>query len=180
MAIFLEQSWPVLAIGITALIVTLAIWVQMQRGILLVAAAAILALTVGGVALERKVVTDFEVLQTSLQQIAEDLASNDIDLIAQHISTKSPQLRNDAARILRQGTIKRVSVKNNLEAEFSQEDPPQRVEASFNAVATVTAKGDPTAMYTVPQFFTVVFERENGQWKVVSYTNSDPRDGIRH
>ena len=108
--------------------------VKSGRGVFIYLAAACGALTVLGLVIESRVVTLREEIADTLDAIATDLESNDPDRILRHIATSRPGVRETAAQLLKEVSIDRVSVKNNLRIRPVENTEPEQLVADFNAV----------------------------------------------
>jgi hypothetical protein len=177
MSYLIEHPLPIALSGIIAFAIALVGWTQSRHRGCLVAALSFAVLTVASILLERITVTRAEEIEATLQQIAEDLEANDLRAIRGHISSKAPELRNDAESILQQVEIRTVSIKRNLKVSVSENEG--QAKATFNAVASLKDRAGQWDHEIVPRFFEVDFVLEDGRWRVVRYLDYDPRRGMQ-
>ncbi|MEM8681447.1 MAG: hypothetical protein AAGF97_19040 [Planctomycetota bacterium] len=177
--LFVENAWPLVAILAISAVLCVAGALKTGRAGLLYISAALLLLAGGTWALERAVVTPREEVALTLQQIAQDLESNDPDRVARHLSSSANDLRNELRVLLPRITIHRASVKPNLEVQLLGGDQPTGARASFNAVIVASENRGHLQNQHGAFFFEVDFRREDDHWRIVSYSKHDPRTGIR-
>lgn len=127
----------------------------------------------------RRVVTPKEEIESTLHEIARDLESNNEDAILAHISQSTPRTTDLARQALRRVEIVRVAVKNNLQVEFQSDRQPLQATAGFNAVIVGSEKRGTIRNQPSPNYFVVDFQKENNEWRVLSYQRHPPQQGIR-
>lgn len=174
---FLEQPLPILAIGAVMMAVAAMAWAHTRQRWAAVSVLGALLLTLGGLALEKFVVTPAEQVADTLDAIARQLERNQPEGLLPFVSASNQELRNEILQRLKMVTVQTVSVKSNLQVTTGRSNPPRTAEARFNAVASLKDRSGYGGDFTVPRFFTVHFVREDDQWRVIRYEMTDPIGG---
>ena len=123
--------------------------------------AAVALLLVGGVLLERQIVTPQEAVRAKLYEIAADVQRNDIDAVVAHMSRRAAADEERARTVLKRVKFSEVSVKEI--SEFNVADPPQRASATVR-VKAVGEMGNFRG--TGLRDFLVEFVLEDDVWKI--------------
>lgn len=127
---------------------------------------------VGLLVIERMVVTPEEQIRIDLHRLARDLETNDLQRIAAGIDPSATQILADVERAQRFATIKKVSIKSNLEIQVAPGNPPRKANATFNAVATLQLKtGEPQI---VPRIVDLRLTYQQDRWLVQEYELKAP------
>ncbi|MCP4189824.1 MAG: hypothetical protein GY768_04270 [Planctomycetaceae bacterium] len=174
-----EQAAIPLFIGALLFAISAAIWTQTQSGRALIGCLMVIALTCSWLVVQKLVVTEPEQIRSTIDTIAEQVESNDIDSVMEHFSSSNPKLADDVRGLLQKVRIEKVSIKSNFQATVTRRNGLVSGEARFNAVATATDLGEKWGRQIVPRFVIVQLRKENGSWKIRSYQLQDPRQGIR-
>jgi len=154
-----------LVIIVAGLVVELLLFLALQqtgKKSVAVAMVVVAVLLVGGVALERFVVTPEEAIRTTLYQIAADAQRNDVDAVVAHISRRSPETETLARRRMGPVTFKEVSVKQI--SDLTVHNPSQSASARVRIKAVGSAGFIDNQV--VLREFDVDFVLEDGAWKV--------------
>ena len=172
MSWLLEQPLPILGMGALLFCMLLGGLLKTGQRWLLGALLAVFFCTTGLLVLERLVITPKEQIEQTLRQIASDLESNQIPLIVRHISASASELRGEAGVALKRIEIHKVTVKSNLETEFTEN--AQRAVARFNATVDASQRVGVIRNQHGVWYFVVHFNKEDGHWRVVRYQRHDP------
>ncbi len=138
-----------------------------------------MAMTVAAFLVERLVVTPAEEVESALSDIAAELEANDIEAVVAHIASTAPELEKEARSRLRGVTVEEVKIKRNLRVVLSAGSDPNHATARFNVVIVGTDKAGALGRRQGAWFFIVAFRKEEGVWRVESYEQRDPREGLR-
>ena len=171
---FLESPIPALALG-SVVFAGLAVGLlQTGNRKFLYGLVMIALLTVGGILIERTVVTPREEVGSMLNALAADLESNDANAVVQHVSSTSKSLRDEAVRLLGEIVVDSAVVKRNLEVDVHQ----TAAEARFNGVIVATDKSGVVRRQLYPRFFVLKLRKEDGQWRVSQYEHHPPHKRV--
>jgi hypothetical protein len=163
-----ETPWPAI-IGSVVIEAILAI-VLLRTGLIKIIGAmiAVLVVAVLLVVLERVVVTEYEEVESTLDQAATALAANDVGGVVSHISPQAPQLKQYAERAMRQFTFSEARVGNDLKVQINPLTSPRSAKVSFSA--KLTAKDRKNAVggtQLLPVELTL--HKVDGRWYVADY-----------
>ncbi len=172
-----EQPLTILVIGAVLMAAASMAWAHTRERWAALSIVASLVLTLGGLALERLVVTPAEQVADTLDAIARQLERNQPEGLLPFISSSNDPLKKEILQRLGMVTVQTVSVKSNLKVTAGRGNPPRTAEARFNAVASIKDRSGYGGDFTVPRFFTVQFVWEDGQWRVARYEMSEPVGG---
>ncbi len=177
MTILFETPVPVLLAGLLATAVLAVLHLNTRRRELLIGMAAVVALTAGGVALERWVKTDREQISDLLDQLAAALRADGLE-------ANTPQLvipavyecispTAERTRLLAKTNLMLVEIlgakHSNLRVEVNRLTSPPTAEARFDALVTGRGRGYLADMVTermYPIEFVVVMRQEDGRWLI--------------
>lgn len=177
MTILFETPVPVLLVGLlTAALLAVLYLNTRQRG-LLIALAAVAALTAGGVALERWVQTDREQISDLLDQLAaalraDGLEANTPELVIPAVyECISPSA--ERTRLLARTNLNLVEIlsakHSSLRVQVNRLTSPPTAEARFDAQVTGRGRGylaEMVAERMYPLEFVVEMRQENGRWLI--------------
>jgi hypothetical protein len=173
-----EQPLIIVVLGV-ALIFGLGVgWSASGRKELLYALGAALALLIGALVIERMVVTDREAIRATLQQIANDVKSNNRAAVKSHVHSSAPELKAkaDAEMPNYQFTDCRITKIHLIEVDDHAE--PRSGVVEFNVIASGSFKqgGIEVADANVPRWVKLHLLREkDGRWGVVEYDHAPPQ-----
>ncbi len=170
MTMFTEEPTTALVLGgIALLILLIALW-RTGRGVLLYVMLGVAILTGGLVLLESLVVTEYERVETTIQQAATALQASDIAGVQAQLSKDAETLRNHVSA--RMFSVKIQSAKFvDLKVTFNQLTNPPTATAIFLATVKGTQSG---IQFTFPTRVTVVLIEEEGRWVANSYKLDRP------
>ncbi len=111
MEIFVESPWPAIFFGLIGEAILAVALVRSGRGVLLWAMAGVLAVSLGGVALARLVVTEKKLAAAVVYDCAAAAQKNDAEGVLRHISPEDEVLRTQIAAIMQQFEISEVKIR---------------------------------------------------------------------
>jgi hypothetical protein len=173
-----ERTLLIVALAALAVIFSL-VWLRIGKRWLIALAAACGVLIVAVLAAGHLIVTDREVVEATLREIAAAVERNDVKTVVGHIHSQRTDIAATAESELPRYDFEEVDIKSNLEIEVdSQGDPPTAV-AKFNVVVRGKFRGggDFSEVYGdrgVPRYVIVKFQKEGDVWKVIDYEHRDP------
>ncbi len=173
----LEQPVYILILGVLSVAFLGFAWWQTSYRAMFHAMLAVFALTAGLLILEQLVETDVERVEDTLDQIARDVESNDLELILSHVYSGAQDVYARARNEFPQYQFRRVDIKRNVEVVIAENAHPPRAEVTFNVVVDVEVKATGYAP-RVPRFVRVTMIFENDRWRVAEYTHDDPQNSI--
>ncbi len=179
MNLFFENPWPIVATGTLLTVILTSGLLRTGRIALLWAILGVIGLTIALFFLERSVVTPTEEVEMALHEIAAELEANNIEGVIGYIASSAPQLEKIVHSRLRDVTIEQVKIKRNLRIELSSGREPNLATARFNVVIAGVDKARMLGRRQGAWFFVVNFRKEQGDWRVESYEERDPRAGLR-
>jgi len=172
--VFLESPVPSILAGILLLAVWAVVFVNLRRGWVLIAMALTLLAALGGVVLERFVVTDRERIEATLDQIADVLEAQGLEAnrpefvlpaVLQYVSPRAVKTRRLAETNCRLVEILQAKV-INVEVEFNRLTSPPTAEAHFDAKIVARGRNGLIQEQFYPLDFFVQLRYENGRWLV--------------
>ncbi len=174
MTTLLENPMPLIFFGIIAEAVLGVILLRTGRGVILWAMLGVLLLVLGGLGLERLVVTEAEQVEATLEAVGEALEANDLDRVFQYVAPEAGMSRARAQQAL--GMYRVTSLKiNNLKVTINRLTSPPTAKVRF--IGAVSGE-DRTGMlpYTNHRLgFEVKLRREGDRWLITEHTEGDPR-----
>jgi hypothetical protein len=175
----LEKPLWIVAMGLVTAAVFGAVWIQTGRRAALNGLLGVLVLTGLLLALERMIETDREQIQLTLHRIAGHVERNDVQGALRYAHSESPEIRKHAEAELPRYDFQRVNIKPNLEVRVEQDKQPVLAIAEFNVVVVLSDRSGFLNNRRIPRFARVIFQQEDGDWRVVDYEHFDPREGFR-
>lgn len=168
----LESPWPILIAGIVAEAVLAMMLLRTGRGWLLWAMLGVGAVVIGGVGIERLVVTERELIEETLDTAAAAVQANDLDALLACISTAAPKTQRDARYVLGLAEFSKARI-SDLEVTINRLTSPPTAKTKFLAIGA--AKDRNTGDYNGSFVRTVRAElrKENGRWMIGDYTVED-------
>lgn len=185
MTALLEPSlsfWTVLVILFLAAALLAAMWAATARREPLIGAAVALALIPGLWLVERLVVTDREVIEATLHEIAADVKSNNRAAVLSHIDPGAKWLRARAEGELGnyQFTACRVNKLHGIEVNYQKR--PLTAVADFNVHVAGTFRVNNETFPEGDYFRRVELhlrQDADGRWLVEDYSHRSPIPGLR-
>ena len=173
-----ETPTYILSFGGLATACFLGGWIQLRHRILAYLTGICILLTGCLLAVEHYVITPLEEVEITLQQIAEDLESNDLPSVLQHIHSKAPDIRQLAEKEFSNYHFERISIRGKIEIQIDTSTKPYQAETKFNVVAVGRLSRSGAETLRVPRLVTVTFLKEGKQWKAVAYEHRPPFGNI--
>jgi hypothetical protein len=175
MTSLMEQPLLIGLIGGAALLLAFVGWVQTGKNQLLIVAGVILLVTLGLIALERQVITDREAVEAQLYKIADDVAHNRLENLAQYIVRSRPELINYARHEMGQHKFAEAVVTKIHSAVVEPEHQPPQVIIDFNVRVTGEFANGTVPEMTIMRWVQATFWKEgDGQWRVAEYHHDEP------
>ena len=167
MEIFVESPWPAIFFGVVGEAILAVALVRTGRGVLLWAMAGVLAVSLGGVALARLVVTEKKLAAAVIYDCAAAAKKNDAAGILRHISPEDEVLREQIAGIMRQFEVSEVKIRA-LDIVINRLTSPPTATATFNFIGTGKERRGEFGG-TRPGRVIVQMRREPGGWLIVGH-----------
>jgi hypothetical protein len=168
MSIFFESPMPAILIGICLEAVLGTVLLATRRGWLFAPIVAVLLLTLGGVWLERAVVTEQERVEITVDNLAAALTSNDLAKVQSFIAPSAHFTRQRAAWALGMITVTDTRI-HNLKITINKLASPPTAEAKFDGVIFFRGKMIDISHDRYPAEFTVEFEQDGDRWLVTDH-----------
>jgi len=164
-----EDPKLVIFIGIAAVAVLASALPRTERyGLVFLAMAAVLVLTVAGVVAERLVVTEREQVEAVLDDIASALEDNDVDGVLEHLSASAGRTRIRARLGLEELIITDTGIRN-LQISINRLTIPATAEARFDGVIRYRFRAGDIGRNFYAARFVVVLQLEEGRWMVTDH-----------
>ncbi len=173
MTTILENPYPLLVLGVLVEAFLIALLYALQKKVLLIPIVAVLILTVGGVLLERFVVTQREEVESTIDQIAAALRANDTDAVLSHLSSTAHESRRRAEWALGRIQINGVNV-SGLEITINSLTSPPSAKAAFSAVIKFDDRKKEYPYRVYPSEFEIDFRKEGNRWLVTGHRELNP------
>lgn len=172
MAIFLESPWPLLLIG-TVLEAVLALFLlRTGQGKYLAAILGVGAVLLGGLAVERFVVTDRERVEHTLDAAVAAVKANDIQRLLDCLSPSAQNTREEARWLLGRVEVTDAWIRE-LEITVNRLTSPPTAKARFLAVGTGRDRRNEFPYRTFAQKVEVKLRREGDRWLATGYDVED-------
>lgn len=174
-----ESSLPLLLLGLLIMAACALGWLKTGRQRLLLGVLAGLLVALGGVLLERLVVTDREQIERVIYAVAAEIRAGRTEGAIEHLDPQAEEQRQRARSELRLYKVSEISIKRPLEITVTPPENPTRARAEFNVVVT---GGDVTGTITdqrVPRYLIVHFVKREGRWYAADYEHLEPLHGMR-
>ena len=176
---FYESPLPLLLLGLVLLAGCTVGWLKTGDKRLIPGALLGLLIAVGGIVVERMVVTDREQIERVIYAVAADVQAGRIEEAVANINPNNTENRERARTELRLYRVTEIRVKSPIEIALTPDRDPTRATAEFNVVV---AGGDATGTIqnqNVPRFLIVHFIKQDGRWYADDYEHHDPLYGMR-
>jgi hypothetical protein len=177
MSILIESPWPAILFGIIGEAILAVMLLRTGRGVLLWAMAGVLALSLGGVAVERLVVTDRKLVAAVIYDTAAALEANDLKRVLAHVAPEDAYTHEQAALVLGQYEIVELKVRY-LEITINRLTSPPTAKAAFNVIATGKDRRGEIGRFTWPGKLVVELRRDPDPagWVITGHKlTPDPR-----
>ncbi|MFO0905884.1 MAG: hypothetical protein U0939_22950 [Pirellulales bacterium] len=174
-----ESPLPLLLLGLVLLAGCTVGWLKTGDKRLIFGSLLGLLIAVGGILVERMVVTDREQIERVIYTVAADVQAGRIEEAVSHLNPDAGELRERARTELRLYRVTDIRVKRPIEMTLMPEREPTHATAEFNVVVT---GGDATGTIqnqNVPRYLIVHFLKKDGRWYADEYEHHDPLYGMR-
>ena len=174
MTTLLENPLPIVFFGVIAEAILGAALVSTRRGILLVAMAVVLLVTLAGLALEYWVVTERERVEATLDGIVAALESNDLDEALQYVAPDANFTRARARFAMTAIEITDAKI-HSLQITINELTSPPTAEANFHGVVYYRDRTgmNPYEYYSSP--FGVELRKEGDRWLITNHVEQEWR-----
>lgn len=170
---FTENPWPpMLAAGLAAL-VCFGLWNSDRRNVYFILMLTFLGMTGGIYAVERAIVTEAELLQSSVVEMCDEFRRRDPKTL-DHFSDNAPEWKSVC-----QTAMKIAEIDNDLRVtgfETTITNKESRAKVHFRANATISAMGS-SGHHSFRCVLT--FQKEGGDWKIIDVERLDPINGAK-
>lgn len=171
---FTETPWPPMFVCLVAACILLSVWYAKQKSAFLIAAGLLLIGAVAIFFVERVIVTDAEIIEQHVHDLAAAFQRKDADVAVGYFSVQAPELRAMVA-----AAIAFVEVKDDLDIKDVQ---VSMVAAKSRGLATFRANGTATiprmsVTQHVATMWRLTWHKEAGDWKIIELAELDPLSG---
>jgi hypothetical protein len=174
-----ESPWPALTLGVVLLVALAIALVRTGRVFVLVAMAAVLALTAGLLVWESLVVTEREAIEDTLYAAAAAVAANDAPAVVTHFTAESPA-RGEVEQALARFSVIEARVGGDLEIATNQLTNPPSARAFFTGRIRAHDNRREIPYENLIRKFRVVLHREDDRWLIHEVAVEDPISGDWH
>ncbi len=165
-----EDPWPLIGVGVAAVLLLGVAFHHTRRIVLLAAVAGVLLMTSLGVLAEWLVVTQREEVENTMYAVAEALESNDLDRVLAHLAPDEEKIRASAKSYLGMFHVLSARV-TNMDVTIVRGANPPRARVRFQAWLHVSGSGPDIAMFKQPfkRWFVVGLRKEQDHWLLTNY-----------
>jgi len=175
MTTLIESPWPAIFFGIIALAILAVVLVRTGRGVVLLAMIGVLLITLGGVGLERLVVTERERVEDTLTEAAAAIEANDLDRLMRCISPSASYSPARARGVMRQYKFTEARI-TDVEIQINELTSPPSATAKMIGIFSVTDTHQELPYNNGRVGLIVYLRLENGRWLISGHEERDPRD----
>lgn len=162
-----DVTW-LIGLGIVVVAILAVVLFRTGRGAVMFAMVGVLALVLGGVVVERAVVTEREEVEHTLDSLTSALLSNDLPAVLDHLAPEASYARDMANTHLPQVEISEARVRD-LDITVNRLTSPPTAEANFRGIMSIKDLRGQFPYEHYLQRFTVRFRREGDRWLLVDY-----------
>ena len=166
-AIF-ENPLPLLFVGIVVEAILITLFYNFQKKVWLVPIVGVLLAMVALVLVERIVVTPREEVEHTVDQIADALRANDINVLLSHLSNSARESRARAKWALGRIEINGVKV-NGLEITVNSLRSPPSAKAVFSGVLKFDDRKKEYPYRVYSSKFEIELRKEGDRWMVTGH-----------
>lgn len=168
MAIFLESPWPILFLGIAVEAVLGMLLFQSGRGRLLWAMIGVGLLVVGGLVVERLVVTPREEVEQTLDKAVAAVNRHDLDSLLDCISPSAKEPRTLSRWVFQSFEIEDGHI-NDVQIDVNRLTSPPTASAKFMAVGRGKDRKGEIPYQNFAQPVSIKLQLQGGRWLVTHY-----------
>lgn len=165
--LFEDVTW-LIGVGIVVEALLAVVLFRTGRGVVMLAMAAVLAVVLAGVVIERLVVTEREEVVDTLDALAAALVAGDLQAVLSHLAPEASFARDQAQTHLPQVKINEARMRN-IEVMINRLTSPPTAEAQFRGILNIKDLRGQFPYEHYIQQFTVRFRREGDRWLLVDY-----------
>jgi hypothetical protein len=176
-----EQPLIIVVLGLLLILGLGAAWSATGRKELLLAMGAALAVLIGGLVMERLIITDREAIDATLEQIASDVQSNNRSALLRHIYSGAPRLKQKAEAELPNYEFTECRITKIFTRDIDTLAEPRSAIVEFNILASgnFTYEGVSFSDTNIPRWVKLHLVREkDGRWTVQEYEHDVPQRGL--
>ncbi len=165
---FVESPWPILLIGIgIEAVLGLMLWTT-QRGNLLLAMLAVAGVMVGGLVVERLVVTEREAAEQTLEAAVAAVRGNSIEQLLHCISASAKETREQARFVMSRFEVSDAWIRE-LEISVNRLTSPPTAKAKFLAVGQGRDRAGVFPYRAFGDHVVVNLRWEGDRWLITGY-----------
>jgi hypothetical protein len=168
MVIFLESPWPILFVGIAVEAVLGMALMHTGRGKFFIAMIGVAVLVVIGLVVERLVVTDREVVESTLDAAVVAVKRNDLNGLLDCIAPTAKEPRELSRWVLSRCEVEDVRI-SDLQIKVNRLTSPPTAKAEFVAVGKGKDRLAEFPYQAVAQRVVVQLRLQDGRWLVTGY-----------
>jgi hypothetical protein len=173
---FVESPWPAITLGVVLEVALAIVLVRTGRGAVLVAMAAVLAVTIALVLLERAVVTEMESIEGTLETASAALEANDPAKVLELFALDSPR-RAEVETALSRFTVREARVGRDLQIRTNRLTSPPSASAYFTGRIEAHDQDGEVPYEHLIRKFKVTLHRDGDRWLLYDYAAEDPLSG---
>jgi hypothetical protein len=176
-----EQPLIIVVLGMLLILGLGAAWSASGRKELLIGMGAALALLIGGLVMERMIVTDREAIDATLEQIARDVKSNNRQALLRHIYSGAPKLKQQAETELPNYEFTECRITKIFSRDIDRLAEPRSAIVEFNVLVSGNFRyeGMSFSDSNIPRWVKLHLVREkDGRWTVQEYEHDAPQRGF--
>ncbi len=172
MSQLLEDPTLILAAGGLMLGLLGVVFYQTGRAVVLAAMGGVALLTLGGVALERLVVTDREQVEHTLYAVADALEANDLNAILAYLAPEAGPIQARAQQALADFKVEAAEIRG-LQVSVSSGGSVPKAEADFVGTLVLEDRRGQAPYDHFVRRFRVFFERRSQGWVMTGYEDRE-------
>ena len=173
MTTFIENPYPLLVVGVLVEAFLVALLYATQKKLILIPIAVVLVLVIGGILIERAVVTEREEVEDTIDQVAAALRANDVDAVLSHLSKSAGESRSRARWALDRLQINGAKV-SGLEITINSLTSPPSAKAKFSGVIKFDDRKKEFPYRVYDSKFEFELRKEGNRWMVTGHDESNP------
>lgn len=174
MTIFLESPLPILFLGLLVEGLLGVALVHTRRGRLLIPMVLMALLTLGGIVVERLVVTERERVEMTLDGAVAALNRNDLAGVLKYLIPEAQQTRERAQWAMERVEFTSVSI-HGVDIQINRLTSPPTAEARFQGVAYYRDRQGQFPYEHYAAKFIVQLRQEGDQWRITDHVEHDPQ-----
>ena len=173
MTTLLENPFPLLVVGMLVEAFLIGLFYATHKKVCLIPIVVVLIVVIGGVLIERAVVTEREEVESVVDQIAAALRANDAQAVLSHLSSSAQESRRRAEWALDRVQVNDASV-SGLEITINSLTSPPTAKAKFSGVIKFDDRKKEFPYRVYASNFEIDFRKEGNRWMVTGHNESNP------